>query len=118
MKYAVILLLCAIAPCTSYSEALFIDDGAKVSELSDIRGLAYSVMDAEGENCSEIKDRDLRSVCKCKYREEPLIKFRHGYKSIRDNNPQYIGKTVAYTKENKTYSLNFLGYELISKWCL
>lgn len=47
MKYAIILFICVIIPCTSYSEALFIGDKSKVNELSDVRRLAYSVMDAE-----------------------------------------------------------------------
>jgi len=117
LKHNILLLIFVFTSFTAKSEYLFIRDQLKVNELSELRKIAYLVMDAEGDNCEQINDRALRSSCQCKYRKKPLIRFRLEYKSVINNNPKYIDQTVAYSNGNKTITMSFSGYKHISKWC-
>ncbi|MEW6989640.1 hypothetical protein AADZ91_18195 [Colwelliaceae bacterium 6441] len=117
MKYFYIPLILLFTSFGTKSECLFVEDKSKISELLDLRKMANLVMDAEGKNCDDIKDTILRSSCQCKYRKTPLIQFRADYASLLKNNPNYSNRMVCFSKGNNGISINFIGYEHISKWC-
>jgi hypothetical protein len=119
MKYTFILLVFLFASFGAKSECLYIEDKSKISDLSELREAANFVMDAEGDNCEQIKDSNLRSSCQCKYRKTPLIQFRESYASLIKDNPNYINKMVCFSgNNNEGISINFIGYDQISKWCM
>ena len=118
MKYIFVLLFFLLSSFVAKSECLFINDTLKVTELSELRSMAYKVMDAEGGRCEQIEDITLRSSCQCKYRKKPLIQFRINYKSVIKTNPNYIGREVCFSKGKQGITVVFTGYEHISKWCM
>ncbi|MEP0177614.1 MAG: hypothetical protein ABJH28_00375 [Paraglaciecola sp.] len=119
MKSIVILLISLFSSLHVIAECLFLENQTEIKEVSALRNQATIVLDAEGENCVSITDRDTRSSCQCKYRKEPLIKFKNQFDEVLSKKPEYSERTVCYSeKTNQGISVNFIAYKHMTTWCI
>ncbi len=118
MKSTLILLISLFLPLNVIAECLFLENQTEIKEVSALRNQANLVFDAEGENCESITDRDTRSSCQCKYRKEPLIKFKKQYDEVLSKKPEYSERMVCYADNNGGISVNFIAYKHMVTWCI
>lgn len=118
-RYSVALTLIILASFPAHSECIDIWDETTTKRANELRGIALNMLDAEGDNCIDIKKRTERSACQCSYRQQDLIKFRSAYKAFLTDYPQYNGKGLCFTDTNNQGAwINLVAYNKMEKWCL
>ena len=99
------------------AECLYIKSDFDIKNVAALREQGSIVLDSEGTHCDTFVDREIRSACQCKYRKEPLIKFRKDYEELLKNKPVYHNRMVCYQEGEQGISVNFAAYEQIKSWC-
>lgn len=118
MKSIVILLVSLFLSLDVIAECLFLENQTEIKAVSALRNQAILVLDAEGENCDSITERDIRTSCQCKYRKEPLIKFKNQYDEVLSKKPEYSERMVCFSENNQGISVNFIAYKQMASWCI